>query len=88
MSELLERAEPAAKATSQGPLLDIRGLRVDFPDVPGAPAIDGMDLRVGRGEIVALVGESGSGKSLTALSVMGLLPTGAEVVAGEALPGR
>ncbi len=51
---------------------------------PGSPAIDGMDLTVSRGEIVALVGESGSGKSLTALTVMGLLPPGAEVVGGDA----
>ena len=84
MSELLKQATPAATPASQDSLLDIRGLRVDFPDVPGAPAIDGMDLRVGRGKIVALVGESGSGKSLTALTVMGLLPPGAEVIGGEA----
>ena len=68
-------------------LLEIRGLRVEFPEVGGGPAIDGMDLTVRRGEIVALVGESGSGKSLTALTVMGLLPPGAQVVGGSAVLG-
>ncbi|WP_211754419.1 ABC transporter ATP-binding protein [Nocardioides gansuensis] len=67
------------------PLLEIRDLRVEFPEIGGGPAIDGMDLTVGRGEIVALVGESGSGKSLTALTMMGLLPPGAEVSGGTAL---
>jgi peptide/nickel transport system ATP-binding protein len=65
------------------PLLEIHELRVDFPEVGQGPAIDGMDLTVSRGEIVALVGESGSGKSMTALAVMGLLPHGAEVQAGS-----
>ncbi|MGJ8622946.1 MAG: ABC transporter ATP-binding protein [Yoonia sp.] len=41
-----------------------------------------VDLTVGHGEIVAITGESGSGKSMTALSVMGLLPSGA-VTAGQ-----
>jgi peptide/nickel transport system ATP-binding protein len=84
MTELLKQEHSQGAAESVEPLLDIRGLRVDFPHVSGAPAIDGMDLTVERGEIVALVGESGSGKSLTALTVMGLLPPGADVVGGEA----
>ncbi|MBT5497658.1 MAG: ATP-binding cassette domain-containing protein, partial [Alphaproteobacteria bacterium] len=57
------------------PLLSIRDLSVDF-DVPGGPvhAVRQFTLDIRRGETVALVGESGSGKSVTALSVMQLLP--------------
>jgi peptide/nickel transport system ATP-binding protein len=41
-----------------------------------------VSFSVARGEVVALTGESGSGKSMTALSVMGLLPAGAEATGG------
>ena len=82
MTEVVRQELPSSVDGGKQPLLDIRGLRVDFPDVPGSPAIDGMDLDVGRGEIVGLVGESGSGKSLTALTVMGLLPPGGRVCGG------
>jgi peptide/nickel transport system ATP-binding protein len=85
----MSQATPVRTSTptspAAAPLLEIRGLRVDFPEVGGGPAIDGMDLTVRRGEIVALVGESGSGKSLTALTMMGLLPPGAQVCGGTAL---
>ena len=56
-------------------LLEISGLNVDFA-TPSGPrrVVTDVDLAIERGEIVALVGESGSGKSLTALSVLGLLP--------------
>ncbi|MFD5328640.1 oligopeptide/dipeptide ABC transporter ATP-binding protein [Streptomyces sp. NPDC127092] len=65
------------------PLLSARGLRVVFPGRRGAPAaraVDGVDLDVGAGEIVALVGESGCGKTTLARSLLGLVrPTGGAV---------
>ena len=57
------------------PVLDMRDLRTEFR-VGGAwrAAVDGVSLQIGEGETLALVGESGCGKSMTALSVMGLVP--------------
>jgi peptide/nickel transport system ATP-binding protein len=72
------------------PLLEIQGLRTVFT-VRGteiAP-VTGIDLTIGAGETVALVGESGSGKSVTALSVLGLLPRVARIAGGSVrLHGR
>lgn len=45
--------------------------------------VDGVDLEIPRGRIVALVGESGCGKSMMANSVMGLLPQGGRVSDGS-----
>lgn len=53
------------------PLLDIQHLSVAFAD---KTVVEKIDLTVHAGECVALVGESGSGKSVTALSILGLLP--------------
>lgn len=66
-------------ATEPLPLLHIRNLAIGFG---GAPAVKDISLQVNRGEIVALVGESGSGKSITALSILGLLPTPPAVYLG------
>jgi peptide/nickel transport system ATP-binding protein len=57
------------------PLLQINNLKVDFITEDGTTtAIHDISFTVNRGEIVAIVGESGSGKSVTALSVLQLLP--------------
>ena len=70
-------------------LLEIDRLEVSFP-APGAawvPAVRGVSLSIGRGEIVGLVGESGSGKSLTALAALRLLPPEARVSGSIRLDG-
>ena len=60
--------EPTAPRT---PLLEVRGLSVRFG---GVLAADAVSMSVYPGETLAVVGESGSGKSVTAMSVLGLIP--------------
>ncbi len=67
---------------SSSPLLDIRGLSVDFATSRGAfRAVDAVDFAVDPGDVLAIVGESGSGKSVAMLAVMGLLPWTASITA-------
>jgi ABC-type glutathione transport system ATPase component len=68
---------PAAPAP---PLVALRDLRVAYGDSP--PALDGVNLEIRRGEVVALVGESGSGKSTLTKAVIGLLPGNGAVTGG------
>jgi oligopeptide/dipeptide ABC transporter ATP-binding protein len=72
---------------TQPTLLDIRGLRTHFFTESGvAKAVDGVDLDIREGEVLGLVGESGSGKSVTALSILRLIPDPpGRIVAGEVL---
>ncbi|NJD10272.1 MAG: ABC transporter ATP-binding protein [Gemmatimonadetes bacterium] len=79
-----------APATGPGPLLEVRALRTWFHTDAGiARAVDGIDFQVQPGEIVGLVGESGSGKSVTALSIMQLVPRPpGELMAGSSIRFR
>jgi peptide/nickel transport system ATP-binding protein len=78
------------------PVLSLRGLSVTLHrDRTAVRALDGVDIDLARGEILALVGESGSGKSTLGMAVLGLLPPearplveGSIRLAGEELLGR
>ena len=64
-------------APDPGALVSVRDLSIRFPR-PGTTTdvqvVQGVDFDIGRGQVMALVGESGSGKSITALSLLGLVP--------------
>ena len=69
------------------PLLEIKNLKTYFYVREGiAKAVDGVDLTIDRGETLALVGESGCGKSVTAYSILRLVPSPpGKIVEGEIL---
>jgi oligopeptide/dipeptide ABC transporter ATP-binding protein len=75
----------------EGPLasdesvLSVRDLRIEFPDDEGRwfPVVDGVGFDLRRGETLGFVGESGSGKTMTALSLLGLVPEPGRIARGE-----
>ncbi|MGX2039500.1 ABC transporter ATP-binding protein [Methylocaldum sp. MU1018] len=88
MSVVSERLEPGAEQRAANALLSVSDLHVSFRQ--GAelvPAVGGVSFHIDKGETFALVGESGSGKSVTALSVLRLLPHSARITKGRVMLG-
>jgi peptide/nickel transport system ATP-binding protein len=70
------------------PLLQVRDLSVRFDSDEGSVhAVDGMSLELAPGQVLGIVGESGCGKSVTALSILGLLPKTATVTGSVRFDG-
>jgi oligopeptide/dipeptide ABC transporter ATP-binding protein len=72
------------------PLLEVRDLQTHFSTFGGTrvvKAVDGIGFTLREGETLGLIGESGCGKTTTCLSIVGLLPSAAEIVGGEILLG-
>lgn len=66
------------------PLLEVRDLHVHFSAKEGVvKALNGVNLALHEGEVLGLLGESGAGKTVTALSIMGLLPYPGKVISGS-----
>jgi oligopeptide/dipeptide ABC transporter ATP-binding protein len=87
---LADSAQTSASATGAA-LLELRGLQVHYSGARGAPvrAVDGVDLTVRRGEIIALAGESGCGKTTLARTVLGLeQPAAGQVLVDGVALGR
>ena len=65
-------------------LLEVKGLKTYFyPDEGTIRAIDGVDFRIERGQTLGVVGESGCGKSVTARSILRIVPKPGRTIAGE-----
>ncbi len=81
---------PSEVGPDQGEtVVDIKDLYVSFASDAGAvKAVDGVSLQVSKGEVVAVVGESGSGKTVTAKTILGLLPETATTSGVVLLSGR
>ncbi len=76
MNEGSSQAVASAGIEVESPVLSVIGVRTVFETRAGRlKAVDGVTFQIGQGETVAIVGESGSGKSVTALSILRLVPS-------------
>jgi peptide/nickel transport system ATP-binding protein len=81
-----DTGESCTLPENDGPMLEVRDLRTYFETDEGTvKAVDGVSFDLSRGETLAIVGESGSGKTVTALSILALLPKSASIEGGSIL---
>jgi oligopeptide/dipeptide ABC transporter ATP-binding protein len=90
-TDLLEAPSREVAETPAGrpqPIASVRDLQVSFkrPDGSRFSVVEGVSFDIYPGEVVGIVGESGSGKSMTARSIMGLIPPGGSL-AGRVMAG-
>src|SRR5580704_7473425 len=84
MTTTVLETSPAPARTTAAPLLEITDLRTYFFTREGVNrAVNGVSLHVNEGETLAVVGESGCGKSVTAMSVLRLIPEPPAKLAGS-----
>src|ERR687896_2184167 len=77
---------PGRSMDANDAVLEVRGLKTHFfLDEGVVKAVDGVDLKVRRGETLCVVGESGCGKSVTARSILQLVDRPGRIVEGEIL---
>jgi peptide/nickel transport system ATP-binding protein len=80
---------PTGNISPNGNVVEIKNLRVDFAtDAAPVTAVGGVSLSVEPGEVLAIVGESGSGKTVTARTILRLLPDTATVSGAVILDGQ
>ncbi len=88
MPQILTKLDPRREAlmSVQEKVLEVKELKTYFKlDEGTVKAVDGVSFDVKHGEIFGLVGESGCGKSVTAQSIMRILPKSAKIVSGQIL---
>lgn len=78
-------SHPDRQRGSKAVVLQVSNLAVGYPNSQGGfkKVVRDVNLTIYEGEVVGLVGESGSGKTQTAFSVLGLLPSGGQILAGS-----
>jgi ABC-type dipeptide/oligopeptide/nickel transport system ATPase component len=86
MTSTTSKAAAAPAALNDETILSVRDLRTHFYTRDGVVrAVDGVTFDLERGETLCIVGESGCGKSVTALSILGLIPPKAGKIVGGSI---